>query len=142
MTLHCFHCSTRVYAFQGHIVLFSSWEYSAGRSTCLKKCSSVRARAKLNLLMRSRKIVNHCDILGHQPIASPPHTTRALCVQMDFTRTFETTTKCNNINHVWSHFYKILVVLKYHRRLWANIFDTDICRSINIPKKPKYTTLM
>ena len=26
--------------------------------------------------------------------------------------TFETTTKCNNINHVWSNFYKILVVLK------------------------------
>ena len=25
----------------------------------------------------------------------------ALCVQMDFTRTFETTTKCNNINNVW-----------------------------------------
>ena len=43
--------------------------------------------------------------------------------------------KCNNINHVWSHFCKILVVLKY---LWANIFDTDICRSINIPKKTKY----
>ena len=75
ITLQCFHCSTQVFAFQGHIVLFSSWEYSAGRSTCLKKCSSVRARAKLNLLMRSRKIVNHCDILGHQPIASPPHTT-------------------------------------------------------------------
>ena len=35
----------------------------------------------------------------------------ALCVQMDFTQTFQTTTKCNNINHVWSHFYKILVVL-------------------------------
>ena len=53
-----------------------------------------------------------------------PHT--AQCVQMDFTRTFQANTKCNNINHVWSHFYKILVVLKYHRRLWANIFDTDI----------------
>ena len=66
----------------------------------------------------------------------------ALCVQMDFTRTFETTPKCNNINHVWSHFYKILVVLKYHRRPWANIFDTDIFRSINIPKNAKYTTLM
>ena len=26
----------------------------------------------------------------------------ALCVQMDFTRTFETTTKCNNINHFGS----------------------------------------
>ena len=65
-----------------------------------------------------------------------------LCVQMNFTRTFQTTTKCNNINHVWSQFYKILVVLKYHRCPWANIFDTDICRSINIPKKAKYTTLM
>ena len=59
---------------------------------------------------------------------------RALCVQMDFTRTFQTTTMCNNINHVWRHFYKILVVLKYHRRPWANIFDTDSFRSINIPK--------
>ena len=34
-------------------------------------------------------------------------------------------------NHVWSHFYKILVVLKWHRCLWANIFDTDISRCIN-----------
>ena len=65
-----------------------------------------------------------------------------LCVQIDFTRTFEGNTKCNNINHVWSHFYKILVVLKYHRRPWANIFDTDICRSMNIPKNAKNTTLM
>ena len=24
----------------------------------------------------------------------------ALCVQMDFTQTFQTTTKCNNMNHV------------------------------------------
>ena len=63
-------------------------------------------------------------------------------VQMDFTRTFQTNAKLNNINHVWSHFCKILVVLKYHRRLWANIFDTDICRSITIPKKAKYTILM
>ena len=39
----------------------------------------------------------------------------ALCVQLDFTRTFKT--MCNNINCVWSHFYKMLVVLKYHRRL-------------------------
>ena len=37
------------------------------------------------------------------------------CVQMDFMWTFATTTKCNNINHVWSHFYKLMVVLKYHR---------------------------
>ena len=61
-----------------------------------------------------------------------------LCVQMDFTRTFQTNTKCNNINHVWSHFYKILVVLKYHRRLWANIFDTDISRCINTYIKVVY----
>ena len=66
----------------------------------------------------------------------------ALCVQKDFTRTFEANTKCNNINYVWSHFYQILVVLKYHRRLWNNIFDTDISRSINIPKNAKYTPLM
>ena len=65
-----------------------------------------------------------------------------LCVQMDFTRTFEANNKCNNINYVWSHFYQILVVLKYHRRLWDNIFNTDISRSINIPKNAKYTPLM
>ena len=66
----------------------------------------------------------------------------ALCVQMDFTLKFEANTKCNNINYVWSHFYQILVVLKHHRRLWNNIFDTAISRSINIPKNAKYTPLM
>ena len=66
----------------------------------------------------------------------------ALCAQMDFTRTFEANAKCNNINHVWSHFYTILVVLKYNRCPCANIFDTDICRSINISKNAKYTPLM
>ena len=66
----------------------------------------------------------------------------ALCVQMDFKRILQTNTNCHNINHVSSHFYKILVVLKYHRRLGANIFDTIICRSMNIPKKAKYTPLM
>ena len=66
----------------------------------------------------------------------------ALCIQMDFTRTFEANTKCNNMKYVWSHFYQILVVLKYHRRLWNNIFDTDISRSINIQKNAKYTPLM
>ena len=55
-----------------------------------------------------------------------------LCVQMDFTRTFVSNAKCNNKYHVWSHFYQILVVLKYHRRVWNN---TNISRSINIPKK-------
>ena len=62
----------------------------------------------------------------------------ALCVQMDFTRTFEANTKCNNINYVWSHFYQILVVLKYHRRLWNIIFDTDIFRCINTHIKGMY----
>ena len=66
----------------------------------------------------------------------------ALCVQMDFTRTFEANAKCNNINYVWIHFYQTLVVLMYHRRLWNNNFDTDISRSINIPKKAKYAPLM
>ena len=65
----------------------------------------------------------------------------ALCVQMDVMWTFETTTKCNNLNYVWSHFYQILVVLTYHRRLWANIFDTDISRSINTKNKSKYSLL-
>ena len=62
----------------------------------------------------------------------------ALCVQMDFTRTFQTNTKCNNINHVCSHFYNFFVILKYHRCLWANIFDTDIYRCINIYIKVVY----
>ena len=53
----------------------------------------------------------------------------ALCVQMDFTRTYQT--KCNNINHVCSHFYNFFVILNYHRCLWANIFDTNIYRCIN-----------
>ena len=65
----------------------------------------------------------------------------ALCVQMDFTWTFQTNTKCNNINSFWSHFYQILVVLKYHRRLWANIFDTDISRCIYIIIKVVYLAL-
>ena len=62
----------------------------------------------------------------------------ALCVQMDFTRTFEANTKCNSIKYVWSHFYQLLVVLKYHRRLWNNIFDTDIFRCINTHIKGVY----
>ena len=39
----------------------------------------------------------------------------ALCVQMDFTRTFQANAKCNNINHAWSLLYKILVVLNYRK---------------------------
>ena len=35
-------------------------------------------------------------------------------------------------------FYKILVVLKYHRRLWNTIFDTDIFRCINTHSKGVY----
>ena len=41
----------------------------------------------------------------------------ALCVQIDFMRTFETTTKCNNMNNVGCHFFKSLAVLKHNRRL-------------------------
>ena len=37
----------------------------------------------------------------------------ALCVQMDFTRTFDANKKCNNKDHVWSDFYKLLVIFKY-----------------------------
>ena len=71
---------------------------------------------------------------------SPPLHCTALCVQMVFTRTFETTTKCNNLNHVWSNFYKILVVLKCNR--WANIFDTDISRCINTYIKVVYLAFL
>ena len=49
---------------------------------------------------------------------------------MDFTQTFQANSKCININHDWSQFYRILVVLKYHRLPWANIFDTEISRCI------------
>ena len=70
----------------------------------------------------------HCREQGRRKVWKSEE--GALCVQMDFTRTFETTTKCKAINHVWSHFYKSLVVFKYHRRLWANIFDRDISRHI------------
>ena len=59
----------------------------------------------------------------------------ALCVQMDFTRTFQTNTKCNNINHVWSHFYKVLVVLK---SMISSIFDKDTSRCINTNVKVVY----
>ena len=45
---------------------------------------------------------------------------------MDFTWTFQTNAKCINMNYVWSHFCEILLFFKYHRGLWANIFDTDI----------------
>ena len=62
----------------------------------------------------------------------------ALCVQMDFMRTFEANTKCNSNKYVWSYFYQILVVLKYHRRLWNNIFDTNIFRCINNNIKVTY----
>ena len=70
---------------------------------------------------------------------SPPHVIKhpqsdTPSPTVDFMWTFKTTTKCNNINHVWSHSYKIVVVLKYHWLPWANIFDTDICRGINIQK--------
>ena len=37
-----------------------------------------------------------------------------LCVQMNFTWTFQANTRCNNTNHICSHFYNILVFLKYH----------------------------
>ena len=68
-------------------------------------------------------------------------TPRALCVQMDFTRTFEANTKCKSIKYVWSHFYQLLVVLKYHRCLWNNIFDTDIFRCINTNIKGVYLAI-
>ena len=61
-----------------------------------------------------------------------------LRVQMDFTRTFEANAKCNSINQVCSHFYNFFVILKYHRCLWGNIFDTGIYRCINTYIKVVY----
>ena len=40
------------------------------------------------------------------------------------------------------YFYKILIVLKYHRCLWANIFDTDINRCINTYIKVVYLAFL
>ena len=57
---------------------------------------------------------------SHQ-CAPPP-----LCDQMDFTLKFEAKSKCNNMKYVESHFYQILLVLKCHRCLWNNIFETEI----------------
>ena len=68
-------------------------------------------------------------------ICPPPPT---LCVQMDFTRTYLANNTYNNINHVCRYFYTILVVLKYHRRLWENIFDKNISRCINTYIKVLY----
>ena len=62
----------------------------------------------------------------------------ALCVQMDFMRTFQGNAKWNNINPVWSQFYKTLVVFKYHRSPWVNLFDKDIFRCINTYIKVVY----
>ena len=53
---------------------------------------------------------------------------------MDFTRTFEANNKCNNMKCVWSHFFQILVVLKYHRRLWNNIFGIFMLLQMFVPK--------
>ena len=89
-----------------------------------------------------RLLTRISDIFQVQCLArlwcSLPRPTPPLCVQMDFTQTFQTKTKCNKINHVCSYFYKSLVVLKYHRCLWANIFDTDINRCINTYIKVVY----
>ena len=60
------------------------------------------------------------------------YSTWALCVQMDFKRTFEANAKCNNLN--------FLVVLKYHRCPSVNIFDTDISRCLNTYIKVVYLT--
>ena len=79
-----------------------------------------------------------CPHFHSQRLRTDHQSKGALCVQMDFTWTFE----CNNINHVWSQYYKFLVVLKYHRRPWVNIFDTDISRCINTYIKVVYLAFL
>ena len=37
------------------------------------------------------------------------HLGGALYVEMDFMRTFQASTKCNNVNSVWSYVYQLLV---------------------------------
>ena len=78
------------------------------------------------------------QISGVERVLKPPQPSPPLCVQMDFTRTFEANNKCNKIKYFWSHFFQIFAVLKYHRRLWSNIFNTDIFRCINTHIKGAY----
>ena len=87
------------------------------------------------VLMYCKQIKAVGNTKGERGTIRPPP---PLSVQMDFMWTFEANTKCNNINHVWSQCYKFLVVLKYHRRPWVNIFVTDISRRINIYIKVVY----
>ena len=42
----------------------------------------------------------HAQGIKNVPAAQVQGGGGALCVQMDFTRTFQTNTKCNNTNHV------------------------------------------
>ena len=49
---------------------------------------------------------------------------------MDFTQTFETTTKCNKINHVWSHFYKILVVFEIYEGFVRGFYRSEGFKSL------------
>ena len=44
-----------------------------------------------------------------------------MCVKMDFTQTFQASTKCNDVNSVWSHLYQVLVVLKHRKHIHLRI---------------------
>ena len=73
-------------------------------------------------------VFTRCSLLINGRSVNPISTRGgALCVQMDLKWTFEANAKCNNINHVWSHFYQILVVLKYHWHLWALYCTVPVC---------------
>ena len=85
-------------------------------------------------LCEAKKINKTSTLEGIQQLLNFTHfdPPPPLCFEMDFMWTFQASTKCNNRNSVRSHLYQDLVVLKHHRRLWANIFDKDIFWSIII----------
>ena len=59
----------------------------------------------------------------------------ALCVQMDFTRTFEANTKCNNMKYVWSHFYQIFRCIKTHiKGVYLAFFGIFMLLEISVSK--------
>ena len=47
----------------------------------------------------------------------------ALCVQIDFTRTFQTTTKCNNINHVALLLQHAILKIYYKKTSKVSYFE-------------------
>ena len=83
---------------------------TSGRSNNLGGPMVIKCKFEVN----SRKNIFQ---LSYPKIDRPTPPPPPQCVQMDFTWTFQTNTKCSNIYRVWSHFYKMFVSMA-HRRLW------------------------